>query len=61
MAILNYMKIYLNGTEDGSYALDEDFTMYHQNYYNRIGQYAGGQSQYTFDGIIDEVRISDIA
>jgi len=57
----DYMKIYLNGTEEASYSLDEDFTMYDRNYYNRIGHKADGQSEYTFDGIIDEFRISTVA
>ena len=44
------MKIYLNGTEEASYSLDEDFTMYDRNYYNRIGQKADGWDSSSFDG-----------
>ncbi|MDC0197157.1 DUF2341 domain-containing protein, partial [Marine Group III euryarchaeote] len=55
------MKLYINGTEDASYSLGSSNTMDHWGGNDRIGYYSGYWGSDYFEGIIDEVRVSNFA
>ena len=55
------MKLYVNGTEDASYSLGSSNTLSHWGGNDRIGYYSGYWGSAYFEGIIDEVRISNIS
>ena len=57
----DFMGLYINGTQDASFSLTSSDTMYHWSGNDMIGYTGSWWSSDYFEGIIDEIRISNVS